>query len=110
MKRQIEWTEEADVVIVGYGGAGAVTATTAHDAGAKVLILEKQPSDTPTKTRHTPSTRMCGGVWFCPADVDKAISYLEGMVRIARELDREIASPAEARAILKLKGNDKVNF
>jgi succinate dehydrogenase/fumarate reductase flavoprotein subunit len=31
---------EADVVIVGYGCAGAVAAFTAHDAGAKVLILE----------------------------------------------------------------------
>jgi succinate dehydrogenase/fumarate reductase flavoprotein subunit len=32
---------EADVVIVGYGCAGAVAAFTAHDAGAKVIILEK---------------------------------------------------------------------
>lgn len=30
-----------DVVVVGYGGAGAVTAITAHDAGAEVIILEK---------------------------------------------------------------------
>ena len=31
---------EADVVIVGYGSAGAAAAFSAHDAGAKVLILE----------------------------------------------------------------------
>lgn len=31
---------EADVVVIGYGCAGAVAAFTAHDAGAKVLILE----------------------------------------------------------------------
>ena len=35
-KREIE----ADVVVVGYGCAGAVAAFTAHDAGAKVVILE----------------------------------------------------------------------
>jgi uncharacterized protein (DUF849 family) len=31
-------------------------------------------------------------------------------VRIARELGREIATPDEARAILGLKGRDKVNY
>ncbi len=35
---------------------------------------------------------------------------VEKVVRIARELDREIASPDEARAILGLKGRDKVNY
>ena len=35
---------------------------------------------------------------------------VERAVRLARELDREIATPDEARAILKLKGIDKVNF
>jgi uncharacterized protein (DUF849 family) len=35
---------------------------------------------------------------------------VEKLVRIARELGREIATPAEARAILGLKGRDKVNY
>jgi len=35
---------------------------------------------------------------------------VERVVRIAKELDREIATPAEARAILGLKGKDKTNF
>ncbi len=35
---------------------------------------------------------------------------VEKVVRIAGELDREIAPPDEARAILRLKGMDKVNF
>lgn len=33
--------KEADVIIVGFGGAGAVAAITAHDMGARVVILEK---------------------------------------------------------------------
>ena len=39
----IEWDAEYDVVVAGFGGAGAVSAITAADAGAKVLLLEKAP-------------------------------------------------------------------
>ena len=35
--------EEVDVVVVGYGFAGGVSAIEAHDAGAKVLVVEKMP-------------------------------------------------------------------
>jgi uncharacterized protein (DUF849 family) len=35
---------------------------------------------------------------------------VEKVVRIARELDREIATPDEARQILGLKGKDKVGY
>lgn len=38
-----KWQNEADVVIVGYGGAGACAAIEAHDSGVEVLILEKAP-------------------------------------------------------------------
>src|SRR6476659_10685839 len=37
------WHEEADVVVIGYGYAGAVAALEAHDAGAEVLLIEKMP-------------------------------------------------------------------
>ncbi len=80
------WDEEAEVVIAGYGGAGAAAAITAHDAGAKVIILEKQAADTPTVTNHTPNTRLCGGVMLSPSDVDAAIQYFEAMVKGANEV------------------------
>jgi len=35
---------ETDIVIVGYGSAGATAAITAHDNGARVIVLEKMPS------------------------------------------------------------------
>jgi len=35
--------DSTDIVIVGAGAAGFTAAITAHDAGAKVIILEKQP-------------------------------------------------------------------
>jgi 3-oxosteroid 1-dehydrogenase len=66
-----QWDYEADVVVVGYGGSGAVTAITAADAGAEVLILEKWPDDTPTEVRLTNSTRNAGGggsVWVGSED------------------------------------------
>jgi 3-oxosteroid 1-dehydrogenase len=31
------WNKEADVVVVGYGGAGAAAAIAAYDAGARVF-------------------------------------------------------------------------
>lgn len=37
-----EWEDTADIVIVGYGGAGATAAMFAARAGAKVIILEAQ--------------------------------------------------------------------
>jgi succinate dehydrogenase/fumarate reductase flavoprotein subunit len=37
------WHDEADVIVVGYGYAGAVAAIEAHDAGAEVLLIEKMP-------------------------------------------------------------------
>ena len=83
MDAKSRWDMEAEVVIAGYGGAGAVAAITAHDAGAKVLVLEKQPNDSPTQTRHTPSIRMSGGGLFWPTDEEQAYLYLEGMTRIA---------------------------
>ena len=39
----IAWREAADVVVVGYGYAGAVAAIEAHDAGADALLIEKMP-------------------------------------------------------------------
>ncbi len=40
----VDFDEIFDVVVVGYGNAGAVAALEAHDAGATVLLIEKMPS------------------------------------------------------------------
>lgn len=52
-----KWDKETDIVIVGYGGAGASAAIAARDAGAKVLILEKRDV-------AGGSTAVCGGVFY----------------------------------------------
>jgi glycine/D-amino acid oxidase-like deaminating enzyme len=37
------WDRQADVVVIGLGAAGAATAITVYDAGAKVILLDKAP-------------------------------------------------------------------
>ena len=56
-----KWDDEYDVVIVGFGGAGGCAAIEAHDAGSKVVLLEKQPEN-----RHYSNTRMSGGGYHSP--------------------------------------------
>ena len=41
--QSIQWDAEYDVVIAGYGFAGAAAAIAAADAGANVLMVEKAP-------------------------------------------------------------------
>lgn len=72
-----KWDKEADVVVVGYGGAGAATAITAADAGAQVLILEKQ-----AENAHTPNTAMCAGVFVSPDNVEDAKAYMDICARV----------------------------
>lgn len=55
-----EWDREVDVVVVGFGGAGAAAAIEAHDAGANVLILEKMPAPGGT-TKISEGAVYCGG-------------------------------------------------
>jgi predicted oxidoreductase len=65
-----KWDYEADVVIVGYGGAGIVAAITAAENGASVLCLEKAPY------RGGGSTSISLGEWVSPTNKQDAIDYL----------------------------------
>lgn len=69
------WDEEADVVVIGYGFAGTTAAVTAHDAGAKVLILEKAPEQ-----HKGGNSRISGNIVFWPSDVAKAKTYLRALL------------------------------
>lgn len=50
----VEWNKETDVVVVGFGGAGAAAAIEAKRAGSEVVLLEMNP-------RGGGSTMACGG-------------------------------------------------
>ena len=69
MSAEVRWDYAIDVVVIGYGGAGSAAAITAHDAGAKVLILEKNASG-------GGNTRISGGSVRTYADHDKAVEYI----------------------------------
>ncbi len=69
-----------DVVVVGYGGAGAVSAITAYDNGASVLILEKMPSG-------GGNTRVSGGNVAIPKSMELA-NYLDTLC--FKNTEREI--------------------
>src|SRR5262245_48453834 len=68
------WDREADIVVVGFGGAGAATSITAHDLGASVLMLEKAPHG-----EEGGNTRIAGQGYLHVNDVGKAITYLNAL-------------------------------
>ena len=68
---------EADVVVIGFGAAGGCAAIEAHDRGAEVVILEKQP-----EAAHYSNTRMSGGGFHSPdpaGDFDSLKAYAKAM-------------------------------
>jgi flavin-dependent dehydrogenase len=68
------WDEEADVVVLGYGFAGATAAITAHDAGAKVLLLEKAP-----ERYKGGNSRVSANLVFWPNDIEKAKVHFKAL-------------------------------
>jgi succinate dehydrogenase/fumarate reductase flavoprotein subunit len=68
------WEEQADVVVIGYGFAGAATAIAAHDEGADVLLLEKAPEE-----HKGGNSRVSANIVFWPNDVEKAKTYFRAL-------------------------------
>ena len=72
---------DTDVLIVGYGTAGASAAIAAMDAGARVVVLEKMPEDIVdddgeiVEIRHTPNSRFASGIVLTPTDPEAAFTY-----------------------------------
>jgi len=75
--------EETEVLVVGYGGAGATAAIVAHDAGAKVLLIEKD-------VRPGGNTRLSGGTLREFIDTKKAAEYYQAIldITVSRAVNR----------------------
>lgn len=63
------WDKTTDVVVIGYGFAGAVSALRAHDLGAKVVVIEKQ-------SRAGGLSIFAGGGFRFAENSDSAFKYL----------------------------------
>lgn len=66
------WDYETDVLVVGYGGAGAAAALSAREAGAQVMIIEKNPDG-------GGNTRYSGGSIRTYTNITKAIDFIESV-------------------------------
>ena len=66
------WDYEVDIAIIGFGGAGAAAAITAFDAGAKVLIVEKNSAG-------GGNTQYSGGSIRTYLDAEKAATFIENV-------------------------------
>ena len=69
-----KWDYEAEIVILGVGGAGLIAAMTAHDLGSEVLMLEKA-----SEAHSGGNTRVAGQGWWCPSDRDNLAEYQEAL-------------------------------
>ena len=63
-----KWDYTADVVVVGYGAAGGNAAIVAHDAGVRVLFLEKM-------SVAGGNSGVCLGGMVIPSTIPEAIEY-----------------------------------
>jgi fumarate reductase flavoprotein subunit len=88
MSRLLTWDKEADVVVIGYGGAGAAAAIKAHDAGARVVILEKTSAP-------GGNTRMSGGIVYA---ADTAVQKAKGIEDPVEEAVKYMMAAAEGLA------------
>jgi succinate dehydrogenase/fumarate reductase flavoprotein subunit len=68
------WDVEADVVVVGLGAAGVAASVTAHDLGAKTVILEKAPEG-----EEGGNTRVAGQGYLNTSDAEEAAAYLTAL-------------------------------
>lgn len=75
-ERTVAWDAEYDVIVIGFGAAGATASVTAAEAGAKVLLLEKAP-----EALAGGNSRVCMQ-WMgyvAPEDHDKAVAYMKAL-------------------------------
>ena len=69
-----QWDKQVDVVVVGFGGAGAAAAITVQNSGATVLILEKAP-----KGEEGGNTRVAGQGYLNASPKEEAIDYFNAL-------------------------------
>jgi succinate dehydrogenase/fumarate reductase flavoprotein subunit len=67
-KKVKKWDYTTDVLVVGYGAAGGNAAIAAHDAGCKVLLIEKMEI-------AGGNSGVCAGSMNLPTNIEDAVDY-----------------------------------
>ncbi len=77
----MKWDVQTDVLIIGFGGAGAVAGMTASDGGARVIIVEKME-------KGGGSTNISVGGFLNLKELEGGLRYLESLChRVSRGVD-----------------------
>lgn len=107
MSKETEWNETVDVVVLGSGGAALTAATSAHDNGAKVLVLEKSSEIGGT-------TAMSGGVPWIPLNhymEEKGIKdSKEEVLKYIRRLSNGKEPNPELLEVFLEKGQEMIKY
>ncbi len=71
-----EWEKTTEVIVVGYGAAGAAAAIAAREEGADVVILEKQQAE-----NHISSSHMSGGLFASLSNLERGEEFIRCLCR-----------------------------
>lgn len=80
----IAWNAEYDVVVVGFGGAGAAASIYAADAGASVLLCDVAPEG-----HEGGNTRYCAQIAVAGSNADDLLTYYKSLAW-KFEMDEEV--------------------
>jgi succinate dehydrogenase/fumarate reductase flavoprotein subunit len=72
----VGWDYTADVVVVGFGAAGAAAAITAAETGVKVIVLEKSGTGG--------GNTVMSAAFVCPTNREEALRYIMELKRIEK--------------------------
>ncbi|WP_294763764.1 FAD-dependent oxidoreductase, partial [uncultured Lactobacillus sp.] len=84
LKDNESWNATYDVVVIGFGGAGATAARFAADKGAKVLLVDSAPEG-----HEGGNTRYCGQIVEAGYDYEKLKKYYQKMTA-PLDLDEQV--------------------
>ncbi len=72
--QDMQWDDQADLIVVGFGGAGAAAAITAAELGATVILLDKAPLG-----HEGGNTRVAAQGYLNTSTPESATAYLNAM-------------------------------
>jgi len=122
----VEWNETFDVVVVGFGFTGAAAAVAAHDAGARVLLLEKMAhpggisicsaggvriaDDAAAAFRYLKETNADTAPDDCLRALARGMTEVEGFIRQLASVNGAEVAVARVAANYPFEGGDTFGF